>query len=115
MQKQLFLNYRPRTLIRDDNAMADKEKPMVLTFNAIWVVIVFVFSLGVLHTKVTNGVEENAESIQNLKLETSKSIANLKSRVESDSKAIYLEIKALNRSQDESNKKGAELNNDVEW
>ena len=84
--------------------MADKEKPMIISFNTIWVVVVFIFSLGILHANVTNGVEDNT-----------KGISDLKKRINTDSAAIYLEIKNLNKAQGESSKKDVELKNDVEW
>ena len=77
---------------------------MILSFNTIWVVVVFIFSLGILHAKVTDGVEDNANSI-----------SQLKSKVESDSKSIYMELKLLSKAQNELNKRGTEHKNDIEW
>jgi hypothetical protein len=84
--------------------MAEKEKPMILSFNTVWVVVVFIFSLGLLHANVTNGVKENTDGIE-----------ELKHRINADSASIHVEIKSLNKGQDETNRQNAQMKNDVEW
>ncbi|MBW1813964.1 MAG: hypothetical protein JRJ39_09940 [Deltaproteobacteria bacterium] len=91
--------------------MADKEKPMILSFNTVYVVAIFIFTLGVLHATVQNGVKKNTDDI----VDNAAAIKNLKQRVESDSRSIYLEIKTLSLTQAESNRQDAALKKDVEW
>lgn len=84
--------------------MSNNEKPMIFSFNTVWVVVVFVFTLGVLHASVKDDISGNT-----------KSISELKSRVESDSRAMYLEMRALTEAQSESNRQDASLKKDIEW
>jgi len=104
MLKRQSRPYKIAQNIRDDIAMADKEKPMILSFNTVWVAVVFVFSLGVLHSSVKDDISGNT-----------KSISDLKKRVESDSGTIYLEIKSLTKGLEKSNRQDESLKKDIEW
>ena len=91
--------------------MADKEKPVVFTFNTIWVVVVFIFSLGILHANVTNGVEDNKTAVEG----SNKAIKDLEIKMNIISKSIYSEVKELREGQQQSNRQDTQLRNDIEW
>lgn len=84
--------------------MADKEKPMILSFNTVWVMVVLIFTLGVLHASVRDDIADNTKGME-----------ALEKRFESNSSAIYLEIKSLSKSQAESSRHGESLKKDIEW